>query len=307
MNIKPFEKLLLNATKEPFCEYAMKVPKPITRTLKGKFEFPTVTEVIGDTCHFSHTSKGLDAEWKSIISLDEAKSLMHSQKLRRFSAKDKIIQLEVGGEKISAKFIGGGGSKTAYSFSVAGEEHCLLLTDLESMNEVQNNHILQNIGLLTRDSLQICPVKIEGNTYPAMIGKPFEKHGFNIIDVKHPSTYLDNCIDMSRLNHDNLKEFLSGVLSDIKKLTDNKVALGYDAINLAVKDNQLRLFFMDLPYRDIISTGDYNVQKYQKKYLEYVIDHIQNLSSPKFHQKSGVTLDDFGDYFKRQKIIEQLL
>lgn len=57
MNIKPFEKLLFNATKEPFCEYATSVSKPIIRNLEG--EFKLATEVIGDTCHFTHYGKGL--------------------------------------------------------------------------------------------------------------------------------------------------------------------------------------------------------------------------------------------------------
>ena len=209
------------------------------------------------------------------MTLDEAKELLANKSLKLFSARDTKVPLKINNREVVGYWLDGGGSKCAYRVNLDGEEVCVLLPHNNwygALNEPKNTMELKKLGLVTNDYCKIIPVEIEGQKIPALAMKPYDKHSFKIFDKKNPNDDLDKYFNIGKITEENIEEVFSALVKDVKTIVNNDVRLAYDSFNLALKDGKLRLYINDLPYENLIKSGD--KQSRVKLYLEYMLDTI---------------------------------
>ncbi len=261
----------------------------------------------GDVTHFSTKFDSL--QQLPIISKEEALEICSQWKgLKAFNHTRQNVELEISGKKYIGQFIGGGGTKSAYKVTINNEELCILLPSGdwgEALNEVANTKKIKELGLLTNDYCQIIKVKADGLTIPALVSKPYDKHSFVIFDKKNPNALLDKYIDVSQINEETLPSICSELVKDVKLLSKNNIALGYDSINLAFKDGKLRLYLNDLPYENLVDKS-FSSEKLAQEYLCDALDAIQAMFSYK-SLKLNPTLQKLADITDSKQIIDDLL
>lgn len=209
----------------------------------------------------------------------------------------------------SGQFIGGGGSKSAYKVSINNEEVCVLLPSggnwKDAMYEAENVMKLKEKGFLANDYCKIIKVDVDGQEIPALITKPYDKHSFKILDGKNANDCLDSCINPSQITEETLPVIISDLVADVKKLADNHIIIGSDSINLAFKDNKLRLYLNDLPY-ETLTDKSMSSQKLAQCYLADALDVLQSWFSWKTFRENPI-LQKLGDYDFVQKFVEGIL
>lgn len=209
------------------------------------------------------------------IPVEDAKIMMQNSKTRAFSAIDTKVPMKINGKDVIGSWIDGGGSKCAYRVNLEGEEVCILLPHnnwFGALNEPQNTVTLKKLGLITNDYCKIIPVEVEGQKFPALAMKPYDKHSFKIFDKKNPNDDLDKYFDIGKITEDNIDEIFTALVKDVKTLVDNDIRLAYDSFNLALKDGKLRLYLNDLPYEKLQKAG--NKTDRIQMYLEYMLETI---------------------------------
>lgn len=211
------------------------------------------------------------------MSKEEAVDMILSGKckMRAFSANDSKVDMVINGQKVTGRWIDGGGSKCAYKVNLDGEEICVLLPHqgwVGVMNEPQNTIALKKMGLLTNDYCKIVPIEADGYKIPALISKPYDKHSFKIFDKKNPNDDLSKYYDLNQIKEENIEQVFGDLVKDVKIIVENNVHLGYDSFNLALKDGKLRLYLNDLPYETLIKKG--NKTELRDIYLGYMLDTV---------------------------------
>lgn len=103
---------------------------------------------------------------------------------------------------------------------------------------------------MANDLCEIQIIKINNTLFPALKMRHYDEHNFKIYDAKNfreDAPKLDEIINMSETNYEQLATFLNGVGSDINFLVKNDISLGSDSFCFAMtKDNKFRLYFNDL-------------------------------------------------------------
>ena len=261
----------------------------------------------GDVTHFSTKFDSL--QQLPIISKEEALEICSQWKgLKAFNHTRQNVELEISGKKYIGQFIGGGGTKSAYKVTINDEEMCILLPSGgwgEALNEVANTKKLKDLGLLTNDYCQIIKVNADGQTIPALVSKPYDKHSFIMFDIKNPNTQLDEYIDVAQISEETLPSICSELVKDVKLLSKNNIALGCDSINLAFKDGKLRLYLNDLPYENLVDKS-FSSEELAQEYLGNALDALQATYSNKAF-RSNPLLEKLADIIDSEKIINDLL
>ena len=228
----------------------------------------------GNLSYVSHPSGNGIALIRSIAK-EEAKEILANSRIRSFSARDRVVSMNINGQNVKGRWIEGGGSKCAYRVNLNEEEVCILLPHQNwsaALNEPQNTMIIKKLGLLTNDYCKIIPVEVDGVKIPALVAKPYDKHSFKIFDKKNPNDALDKYIDINTIKEENIEEIFEPLMKDIKTLIDNNIRLGYDSFNIALKDGKLRLYINDLPYENIVKKG--SKDDLLKLYVDYITDAV---------------------------------
>ena len=189
------------------------------------------------------------------MTYEKAIKMLEKYKGKTFSARDSDVFMEINGNNVVGTWLDGGGSKSAYLATINGEDICVLLPNKIqnwqfALNEPQNTIILKKYGLLTNDYCKIVPVKVDGQTLPAIITKPYEKHSFRIFDKKNPNDKIGNYINVDEINSETYLNLIQDLIKDVKTMSKNGIKLSYDSYNIALENGKVRLYFNDLPYEN---------------------------------------------------------
>ncbi len=241
--------------------------------------------------------------------------------------------------RIIFKRLGSGGSKTIY-----GMGHSLVIANGINPHrwseivtkEVTASRELQSLGLNGLELMVIHP----NTASPLLLMNNFEflaQNGIQIIDRKnHTSSCMDTLLFKTEDNIRNarwLKSLLEDTVQDIAILITNRIDLGYDSINLCIKNRtinsdalvttpqleeantstlhrdkfmqnyELRLFLFDLDgmekYKCRLMDSDKNIDQKRiileaRQYIEMVYDVIEN--HLKKQELSEISTDDGCSY-----------
>ena len=266
-----------------------------------------VHDKVGDVVKLSKTTPSVQ-DLRSLTKEEAENLLKDIKKHSPFNASRQQIELEINGTKFNGQFIGGGGTKSAYRVAINNDETCVLLPSGSwgnALYEPENTAKLKELGLLANDYCKIVKVKVDGQMFPALITKPYDKHSFNIFDMKNPNDYLDRYINPAQITENSLPEICSALITDVKKLADNHIDIGSDAVNLAIKDGKLRLFLNDLPYKEM-TNNNISSNSLERRYLENVLNSIQARFSWGAYDSNPV-LQRMDNIFELEKLVNELL
>lgn len=229
--------------------------------------------------------------------MSETTVLTETPELNPQAFADSIAVMRSGDFEVSAegqevaigRVLGGGGTKTVYDASLAGESFALALPNLTdgvdkaykkweaALKEPAATEAMRSIGLIVNPCCEIMPVAIGEKPFPAIRMTRYQDLPIQVRDSKNRnSSIVEQDLLPVELDDKSFSDSIVGVREDIATLIKQGVSIGRDSFNLCLSDGKLRLYLNDLAGAELNAIEPEEVADYVQYYAMHAIGAVMN-------------------------------